>query len=113
MALLMVAMPGNAVLAAGVARQLGCQVGALAMHQFPDGEHNPRFGCDVVGHDLILACTLDRPDEKVLPLYLAAQVARELGARRVGLLLPYLAYMRQDARFREGEGVTSLHFAGL
>jgi ribose-phosphate pyrophosphokinase len=111
--MLIVAMPGNEALAAAVADQLGCGLGALDMHQFPDGEHNPRFACQLAGHDVVLVCTLDRPDEKVLPLYLAAKVARELGARRVGLLLPYLAYMRQDARFREGEGITSVHFAAL
>lgn len=37
----------------------------------------------------------------------------ELGAERFGLVAPYLAYMRQDRRFAEGEGVTSTYFAGL
>jgi ribose-phosphate pyrophosphokinase len=31
----------------------------------------------------------------------------------VGLVAPYLAYLRQDRRFREGEGVTSSYFAQL
>lgn len=35
--------------------------------------------------------------------------------RRVltGLVAPYLAYIRQDARFHEGEATSSTHFAGL
>jgi len=34
-----------------------------------------------------------------------------MGARRVGLVAPYLPYMRQDARFHPGEAVTSRTFA--
>jgi ribose-phosphate pyrophosphokinase len=109
MTMLLFALPGNEALAHGVARQLDCSVGALDMHQFPDGEVNPRFGGDLAGHDVVLACTLDAANSKLLPLFLAASVARELGARSVGLLTPYLAYMRQDARFHPGEGITSAH----
>jgi ribose-phosphate pyrophosphokinase len=58
-------------------------------------------------------CTLDRPDDKFLPLAFAAATARDLGADRVGLVAPYLAYMRQDRQFKEGEGITSAHFARL
>ncbi|HEU4733169.1 MAG TPA: ribose-phosphate diphosphokinase, partial [Kofleriaceae bacterium] len=42
-----------------------------------------------------------------------AGTARDLGARRVGLVAPYLAYMRQDSRFKPGEGVTASYFARL
>jgi ribose-phosphate pyrophosphokinase len=38
---------------------------------------------------------------------LLAATARDLGARRIGVVAPYLPYMRQDARLRPGEGVTS------
>jgi ribose-phosphate pyrophosphokinase len=60
-----------------------------------------------------LACTLDRPDEKILALLFAAATARELGAARIGLVAPYLAYLRQDTRFKPGEAVTSTLFAGM
>lgn len=113
MSAMLFALPGNTALAQGVADALGGAVGRLDMHVFPDGEVNPRFGVDLAGQDVVLACTLDAPNDKVLPLYLAAKVARELGARSVGLLIPYLAYMRQDARFHAGEGITSAHFASL
>ena len=39
-----------------------------------------------------------------------AATARDLGARRVGLVAPYLAFMRQDVQFKPGEGVTSTYF---
>jgi ribose-phosphate pyrophosphokinase len=43
----------------------------------------------------------------------AAATARELGAEKVGLIAPYLAYLRQDRRFRSGEAVTSRQVAQL
>ncbi|HWO01931.1 MAG TPA: ribose-phosphate pyrophosphokinase, partial [Blastocatellia bacterium] len=62
---------------------------------------------------VIVVCTLDRPDEKIIPLLFAAATAKELGATKIGLVAPYLAYMRQDRRFRAGEAITSVHFAHL
>lgn len=104
-------MPGNEAFALHLDRAISCEVGQMEMRRFPDGESYIRLLSPVRGRDVIFVCTLDRPDEKMMSLYLAASIARELGARRVGVVAPYLAYMRQDARFQEGEGVTSVHFA--
>src|SRR3546814_15475490 len=46
-----------------------------------------------------------------LPLRFAARAAREFGARSVGLIAPYLGYMRQDTRFHPGEAVSPPLFA--
>jgi ribose-phosphate pyrophosphokinase len=62
---------------------------------------------------VVLVCTLARPDEKFLPLIFASATVRELGASRVGLVAPYLAYMRQDRRFNPGEAITSRLVAKL
>ncbi|HEY8609627.1 MAG TPA: ribose-phosphate pyrophosphokinase [Noviherbaspirillum sp.] len=105
------AMPGNERFALALDRALGCEIGRMEVRRFPDGESYVRMLSPVHGRDVILVCTLDRPDERIMQLYLAACTAREHGARRVGLVAPYLSYMRQDARFKEGEGVTSRHFA--
>jgi len=43
---------------------------------------------------VLLAAHLDHPDDKTLPLVFAAEAARELGAAQVGLVAPYLPYMR-------------------
>jgi len=107
------AMPGNEAFTLHLDRAISCEVGQMEMRRFPDGETYVRLLSQVHGRDVIFVCTLDRPDEKVMALYLAARTARELGARRVGLVAPYLAYMRQDARFKEGEGITSAHFAAF
>jgi ribose-phosphate pyrophosphokinase len=46
-------------------------------------------------------------------LLLAAAGARELGARRLTLVSPYLAYMRQDMAFTPGEVVSQRHLGAL
>ena len=53
------------------------------------------------------------PDDKFLPLVFLAAALEDLGARKIILVAPYLAYMRQDRRFKKGEGVTSVCFARL
>ncbi len=105
--------PANEYLATRLAEITHGAVGALDMHTFPDGETGLRYLDDVAGKDLALVCSLDRPNEKILPLAFAAAAARDLGARTVGLVAPYLSYMRQDRRFHPGEAVTSRAFAKL
>lgn len=110
---LVLALPGSEALAADLSRQLGAPLGALETRQFPDGESYVRLPEGLAGREAILVCTLARPDAQFLRLVFTARTARELGARRVILVAPYLAYMRQDARFHPGEAVTSRHFADL
>ena len=110
---LLLPLPGNERFAAALAPLLRAEVGVLTVRRFPDGESYVRLETPVAGRDVVLVCTLDRPDDKVLPLAFVSAAAAELGARRRGLVAPYLAYMRQDRRFREGEGVTSAYFARM
>lgn len=107
------AMPGNEALAKGLATALGADTGALAMRHFPDGETYVRLDSAVASQDVVFVCSLHRPDDKTLPLLFAADAARDLGARRVGLVAPYLAYMRQDRRFQPGEAISSVTFARM
>lgn len=107
------AMPGNEALANQMCRLRAWEPGAWTMRRFPDGESYVRYLCDVRGRDVAIVCSLADPDAKATALYLAACVARELGAQRVGLIVPYLAYMRQDRAFQAGEGITAVHFARL
>ena len=108
---LLFALPGNEALARSLVQELDAVLGEIDIRQFPDGETYVRYRTAVEGRSVVLLCTLDRPDAKFLPLMFCAAAARELGARSVGLIAPYLAYMRQDRRFHLGEAVTSGHFA--
>ena len=106
-------LPGNAALAARLALELSARRGRLEIRRFPDGESYVRIGSSVKGRPVVLAASLDRPDEKLLPLMLTAATARELGATSIGLVAPYLPYLRQDRRFRSGEALSARHFSHL
>jgi ribose-phosphate pyrophosphokinase len=107
------AMPGNEAMADAICRARAWERGAWEVRRFPDGESHVRYLSAIAGRDIAIVCSLAEPDAKAIALYLAASVARELGAGRLGLVVPYLAYMRQDARFQPGEGITCRHFAKL
>lgn len=108
-----IAMPGNEATARALAQNLGGAVGELELHTFPDGETYLRFDSNLLGRSIAIVCTLDHPNDKILSLLFAAATAKQLGATKVGLVAPYLAYMRQDRRFKPGEAVTSREIAQL
>lgn len=93
--------------------QFNCEIGKISQHQFPDDETVMQFQSDVNNRDIVLIASLDRPNIKLLPLIFAAQTARDLGANKIILVAPYLAYMRQDKQFEAGQGTTSRYFATL
>lgn len=105
--------PGNEELASAIAKKIGGEIGVIYLRHFPDGESYVRFETPVEKRDIVFVCTLDRPDEKILPLVFAAGAAKDLGANKVGLVAPYLAYMRQDRRFQTGEAITSSTFGRI
>jgi len=106
-------LPGNEELAKVIALKLKAEVGKSIIRQFPDGESYIRIQSDMKDKSVLLVCTLDRPDEKLLPLYFLSKTAKSLGAKHISLIAPYLAYMRQDKVFNQGEGITSLYFGQL
>ena len=106
-------LPGNEMMAEKLGAALGGELGRFETRRFPDEETYLRFATDPTGRSVALVCTLDRPNPKFLPLAFAAGAARDLGAGRVGVVAPYLPYMRQDKSFRPGEAVTSVIFARL
>ena len=111
--LLIIPMPANEPRAQALAAALQAETGTLELRHFPDGETYLRYSDELSARDVVIVCTLDHPDTKLVPLLFAAKTAREIGARKIGLVAPYLAYMRQDRRFHPGEAVTSRYVAEL
>lgn len=68
---------------------------------------------DVKLKPVTILCSLNQPDEKIMALVFLARTLKELGAGKITLITPYLGYMRQDKRFKDGEAVTSTIFAKL
>lgn len=110
---LLLPLPGHEALADALAARAAGSAGRLEVRAFPDDETYLRVDARCEGRSVALVGSLDRPDPRLLPLLFAADTLRELGATRVGLVAPYLAYLRQDRRFQDGEAVTSRIFAAL
>ena len=87
------------------------EAGHINARSFPDGESYIRIETDVENRNCIILSDLSHPNEKYLPLVFLTETLRELGASSVGLVAPYLSYMRQDRRFIDGEAITSRIFA--
>lgn len=106
----------EAASAARLAAAAGLPARAIARHRFPDGELKLRLPVNDHGalpaHAVLLR-SLAQPNEKLVELLLAAQTARELGVRRLTLVAPYLAYMRQDMAFTAGETVSQRIVGGF
>jgi ribose-phosphate pyrophosphokinase len=111
--MILLPLAGNETFATSLVEPLDARLGQVEARHFPDGESYLRIVSELGGRDVAVVCTLARPDEKILPLLFAAATARELGARKVGLIAPYLAYMRQDRRFKPGEAISSRPFAAI
>lgn len=109
--MILVPFPEMRPLAEDLAPALGAELRELDWHRFPDGESLISLPGDLDGADVALLATLRDPDRLALPLRFAAATAREIGARRVGLIAPYLGYMRQDHRFEAGQAVSAPLFA--
>jgi len=103
--------PAQRALAEALAPRVGARIGRLEWRRFPDGESLVAIDEALEGCDVALLATLHRPDELALALRFAAETAREFSACSVGLIAPYLAYMRQDKRFHSGEAVAAPLFA--
>ena len=94
-------------------RELAATPGTLETRLFPDGETYLKVVTPVAGRHCIVVANLANPNNKFLSLIFLLDTLRELGASSVGLVAPYLCYMRQDCRFHKGEAVTSRLFARM
>lgn len=94
-----------------LAGRLGLPYDQVSVHSFPDRESLVRV--PAAAGTVVLHRSLDNPNGKLIELILAASAARDGGARRVILVAPYLAYMRQDMAFTPGEAVSQRVIGGL
>ena len=107
---LLLAFEDEAPLARELAEALGLRLDFIRRHRFPDGELRLVLPKPLPA-GVVLLRGLQQPNEKMVELLIAAPAARELGAQRLVLVTPYLAYMRQDIEFTPGEAVSQRHVA--
>jgi ribose-phosphate pyrophosphokinase len=87
-----------------LAQCLGVAYCPVYVRAFPDGESLVRV--EQASDTALLYRSLDRPNDKLVEVLLAASALRDNGAKQVIFVVPYLGYMRQDAAFRPGEAVS-------
>lgn len=109
---LLLAFDDEAAMAQALADALGWPWACIDRHRFPDGETRLRLPPQLPPHAALLR-GLQRPNDRLAELLLAAAGARELGAARLTLASPYLGYMRQDMAFTPGEVVSQRHLGRL
>jgi ribose-phosphate pyrophosphokinase len=101
-------------LAKKIARKKKAQYSELKIGSFPDGELYLRFMKPIKGKQIAIVQTFyPDPNKALMNSYFAIKTAKELGAKKVTLIAPYLGFMRQDKRFHDGECQSNKIMAGL
>ncbi|MCS7135811.1 MAG: ribose-phosphate diphosphokinase [Nitrososphaerota archaeon] len=103
----LVSGPASIELADKVSSILGLGLTKLEHKTFPDGESYFRYIDNLENDDVIIFQGTHPPQDKhILQLCLLSSGAKDLGARSVVAVIPYLAYAKQDRRFKEGEVIS-------
>ena len=106
-------LSGNDPVSKNIAETLNAVHTSAVVHQFPDGETRICLKPEKIKKQAIVVCSLYHPNQVVLPLLFLAETLRDYGAEKILLVAPYLAYMRQDQSFKNGEGISAKYFARL
>ena len=95
-------------LAKSIAKKLNFSYQDLNLDIAPDGELHVRFDDDLKDKSVVLVQSFyPHPNHSLMELLFAASTARDLGARKVILVAPYLAYLKEDKRVIKGECVST------
>ena len=103
--MLVLAFPDYFPQAQRLAACLDSEIEEIYLHHFPDCESLVRLPVSLPEH-VILCHSLNQPNDKLIELMFCARTARDLGAKRITLVSPYLCYMRQDTANHPGEAVS-------
>jgi ribose-phosphate pyrophosphokinase len=101
--------PEFRMLSIKLAEKLRAKQIAIESKIFPDGESYLRFAENFNDGDLVVVQScFPQQDKRLIELLLTLNAAKELGAKRTIAVVPYLAYARQDKRFRTGEVISNV-----
>ena len=107
MSVLLLPLPEGQPFATRLSTVLAADMAEIEWRRFPDSETYLRLITRCDGRATAVVGSLDQPDSRLLRVLFLADAARDLGATSVGLIAPYLGYLRQDRRFKPGEAITS------
>lgn len=99
--------PSSPKLSERIACILGESLVPVEHKVFPDGEVYIRIHEEIKNKTVILVQSFYPQNKGVVEFLLMADLCLDLGASEIIAVVPYLAYMRQDKRFREGEAISA------
>ena len=105
----MIIAPGPASIKLGlkITELLGIRAVPIELKTFPDGESYIRYTEDIGGEDVVIVQNTCPPQEvNLIQLLLLIDAAKDLKAKSVTAVVPYLAYARQMKRSRSGEAIS-------
>lgn len=107
-----IAGPASQALAVQVANLMEIPVIETEFKKFPDGENYIRLNVEdesiFSGSDLIIIQSTDFPqNDHIFELLCFISIAKRVEAASIKVVVPYLAYSRQDRSFRPGEAISA------
>lgn len=94
-------------LAAHVASELGEELCYVETKKFPDGERYLRIDGDLEDEVTVIQSTGYPQDENLMELLFIISNLKDLGVKKVRVVVPYMGYARQEKRFNNGEAVSA------
>ena len=104
----------NPALASEICYELGCQLGAVTVKQFSDGEVHMQIGENVRGADVFVVQPTCTPvDRHLMEILLMMDALKRASAERITAVLPYYGYARQDRKDRPRMPISARLVASL
>ena len=95
-----------------IASQLNIPLVNTISKRFPDDELYVQINDSVKDEHVIIVQTT-YPDKNIMELFLLQDAAREAGAEKITVVIPYFGYARQDTKFKDGEPISAKALAKL
>ena len=104
----------NPALAGEICYELGCQLAAVNVKQFSDGEVHLQIQENVRGADVFVVQPTCTPvDRHLMELWLMMDALKRASAERITAVLPYYGYARQDRKDRPRMPISARLVASL
>ena len=101
-----IAGPASVELSEKIAKELGAKLVAAELRVFSDGESKIKLG-GIANNCVIVQSTYPPVDMHIMQALMISKKCADEGAQDVCVVIPYLAYSRQDREFLKGEAVTA------
>lgn len=109
---ILIAGPASQILGVKIAQELGIEVLNTEVKVFPDGENYLRINIEdetlIADKEIIIVHSTGpsssaNQNSRLMELFMMIDAVKRMGAAKIIVVAPYLAYARQDKVFRPGE----------